>query len=61
MYFEELSIEQKTEATINYFKYRDDLTCEGNKEANRYLKSRCFQTRNVCVDGRKHDKKRRNK
>ena len=38
MYFEELSIEQKTEATINYFRNKDKLIAKGRKEADQFTK-----------------------
>ena len=49
---------EKAEATIEYFKHRNELKRKGDIEAERYLKSKTFQTRNVCVDGRSHEKKR---
>jgi len=36
MYFEELSIEEKVEVTLNEFKRRDDLISKGRKEAAQY-------------------------
>lgn len=46
------------ELTLKEFKRRDKLKRKGDIEAERYLKSKTFQTRNVCVDGRSHEKKR---
>jgi len=36
MNFEVLSIEEKVNATLNYFKYRDKLSVAGKKEASQY-------------------------
>jgi len=37
MYFEELTLEEKTEATINYFKEKDKVAARGRKEAEQYI------------------------
>ena len=47
MYFEELSIEEKDEATLSYFKYRDEIQCRGNEEADQYLKRKSYQVKNI--------------
>jgi len=47
MYFEELSIEEKTEATINYFKNKDQAAARGREEADQYLKGKSFQVKNI--------------
>ena len=38
MYFEELSIEQKVEATLNYFKSKNEARVKGQEEADKYIK-----------------------
>jgi hypothetical protein len=38
MYFEELSIEEKVEATLNYFKAKDEAKIKGQEEADKYIK-----------------------
>ena len=41
MYFKDLTIEQKTEATINYFKEKNILKAKGQKDADDHLYSNC--------------------
>ena len=41
MYFEELSIEEKVEATLLYFKNKKALEIKGQKDADRYTKGSC--------------------
>ena len=42
MYFKDMTIEQKTEATINYFKEKDRMKIKGQKEADQYaFDNRC--------------------
>ena len=41
MYFEELSIEEKVEATLLYFKNKDAARIKGQNEADRYTKRNC--------------------
>jgi hypothetical protein len=38
MYFEELSIEEKVEATLNYFKAKDEAKIKGQEEVDKYIK-----------------------
>ena len=38
MRFEDLSKEQKTEATIKYFNDKDKVAAKGRKEADQYIK-----------------------
>ena len=38
MYFQDLTIEQKTEATIKYFKDKDEVAAKGKKDADQYIK-----------------------
>ncbi|MFT5872794.1 MAG: hypothetical protein ACI8WT_001731 [Clostridium sp.] len=38
MYFEELSIEEKVEATLIYFKVKDALRIKGENDADSYIK-----------------------
>ncbi|MBU3146609.1 hypothetical protein [Clostridium sp. CF012] len=41
MYFEELSIEEKVDATINYIKNKKEMEIRGQEEADRYIKKSC--------------------
>ena len=41
MCFKDLTIEQKTEATINYFKEKDKIKAKGQKDADHHIYSNC--------------------
>ena len=38
-------LKEKVEATLNYFKYRDDLIARGRKEADQFIKE---NYRKIC-------------
>lgn len=47
MEFQELSLEEKVEFTVNDFKRRDKLAAKGQKEADQYIKGKSFQVKNI--------------
>lgn len=40
MYFEELTIEEKVEATLNYFRAKNEAKIKGQEEVDKYIKRR---------------------
>jgi hypothetical protein len=49
MYFEELSIEEKVEATLNYFKAKDEAKIKGQEEADEYIKRKYKSRKKASV------------
>jgi len=47
MDFQELSLKEKVEVTVNEFKRRDKVAAQGKKEADQYLKGKSFQVKNI--------------
>ncbi|MGH4125136.1 MAG: hypothetical protein ACREV6_19645 [Clostridium sp.] len=45
MCFEELSIEEKVEFTVNYIKNKKALALKGQQDADRYIKKSCRKRR----------------
>lgn len=41
MHFERLTMEEKVEATLLYFKNKDAARSKGQKDADRYMKRNC--------------------
>ena len=56
MYFKDLTIEEKTAATINYFKEKDRISAKGRKEADEYVKAKFRQVKQI-IKTKKENKK----
>ena len=56
MKFQDLTIEQKTEETIRYFKEKDRIIEKGRKEADEYVKAKFRQVKQI-IKTKKENKK----
>ncbi|APC41548.1 hypothetical protein [Clostridium estertheticum] len=58
MDFQELSLKEKVEVTVNEFKRRDKVAAQGKKEADQYMKRKFFQVGNIIKSKKKGAKQK---